>query len=294
VNHLLEDARVDPSARDNEAIRYAAMNGHLGVVNRLLRHPRVDPSGRDNEAIRSAARNGHLYVVNRLLEDARVDPSAVLNNASSLAARNGHLDVVNRLLEDARVDPSAVVNYAIRYAAMNGHLGVVNRLLEDARVDPSAVDHFAIRLAARNGHLDVVSSLIGDFRVARTVRYSNLERLSDEVKIKSIVQSKCMKKNIQKESQFCEGSYQRIIRDPMVQSALKSQDMRKTFVEVCYMWNKMIDTIQFRQVRYLWNPKGPRARNVFEDWASEDKPLPGTLKRKGSPENNRVTKRKTF
>jgi hypothetical protein len=54
----------------------------------------------------------------------------------------------------------------------------------------------------------------------------------------------------------------------------------------------MIDAIRFRQVRYLWNPKGPRARKLFEEWASDDEPQPGTLKRKGSTENNRVTKQK--
>jgi hypothetical protein len=101
-----------------------------------------------------------------------------------------------------------------------------------------------------------------------------------------------MKKNIQKESQFCLGSYQRIIRDPMVQSALESQDMRQIVAGVSYVWNKMIDTIWFRQVRYLWNPTGPRFQKEFEEWASEDEPQPGTLKRKGSTENMRVTKQK--
>jgi hypothetical protein len=245
VNRLLKHDRVDPSAFDNSAIRLAAAIGHSGVVNRLLKHPRVDPSARDNEAI-------------------------------CWAAYNGHLDVVNRLLDDTRVDPSAFDNYAIRFAAEKRYLGVVNRLLKHERVDPSANDNQAIRWAAQNGYLDVVSSLIGDSRVARTVRYSNLESLSDEDKIKSIVQSKCMKKNIQRESRFCEGSYQRIISDPMVRSALKSQDMRKILVEVSFVWNKMIDNIQFRQVRYLWNPKGPRARKLLEEWASEDEPQPGT------------------
>jgi hypothetical protein len=35
---------VDPSANDNEAIRWTSMNGHVSVVERFLQHPRVDPT----------------------------------------------------------------------------------------------------------------------------------------------------------------------------------------------------------------------------------------------------------
>jgi hypothetical protein len=43
----------------------------------LLTDSRVDPSARDNYAIRSASRNGHTDVAKVLLADARVDPSAM-------------------------------------------------------------------------------------------------------------------------------------------------------------------------------------------------------------------------
>ena len=40
---LLADPRVDPSADNNYAIRWAAYNGHTEVVRLLLADPRVDP-----------------------------------------------------------------------------------------------------------------------------------------------------------------------------------------------------------------------------------------------------------
>jgi hypothetical protein len=92
----------------------AAENGHLAVVERLLQDKRVDPSADDNYAVRWAAVNGHLAVVERLLQDKRVDPSADDNYAVRWAAANGHLAVVERLLQDKRVDPSADDNYAVR------------------------------------------------------------------------------------------------------------------------------------------------------------------------------------
>jgi len=66
VDRLLMDSRVDPSASDNYAIRWASGNGHLEVVDRLLMDSRVDPSAEDNQAIRLASNDGHLEVVNRL------------------------------------------------------------------------------------------------------------------------------------------------------------------------------------------------------------------------------------
>ncbi len=250
----------------------------MGTVNRLLAHDRVDPSARNNEAIRVAARYGHLAVVNRLLAHDRVDPTADDNVAIRLAARYGHLAVVDRLLAHDGVDPTAVDNAAIRSAALNGHLAVVNRLLEDPRVDPSARDNFAIIWAARMRHLDVVSSLIGNRRVARTVKYSDLGSLSDEDMIKSIVQSIFMKINIPRkdlnlkkiDSQFFRGCNERIFDDPLLKSALKSQDMRQVFDAISHAWKKIVYSIQYWQVRYLWNPEGPRAKKQFERWRLED------------------------
>ena len=44
VQELLKDKRVDPSANNNYAIRWASEKGHLEVVQELLKDNRVDPS----------------------------------------------------------------------------------------------------------------------------------------------------------------------------------------------------------------------------------------------------------
>jgi hypothetical protein len=164
VDLLLQDPRVDPSADNNWAIRFASNNGHLSIVDRLLQDPRVDPSANDNAAIQFASYNGHLIVVDRLLQDPRVDPSANDNGAILFASDKGHLVIVDRLLQDPRVDPSADYNCAIKLASKKGHLAVVNRLLQDSRVDPSA-DIYAVKWALEFGHLAVVNRLLQDPRV---------------------------------------------------------------------------------------------------------------------------------
>ncbi|KAI8892201.1 ankyrin repeat-containing domain protein [Globomyces pollinis-pini] len=149
VEMLLSDSRVDPSASNNEAIRYAAHNGHLQV----------------NCAIRHAAENGHLKVVELLVADSRVDPSANNNCAIQLAAQNGHLGIVKMLLAYSRVDPSANDKYALRLAVTNGHLEVVKILLADSKVDPSGCNGDAMRKASERGYTEVLNLLLQDSRM---------------------------------------------------------------------------------------------------------------------------------
>lgn len=134
--------------------------GLTKYVKILFADKQVDPSAKDNEAIRWAARDGYLEIVKVLLADKRVDPSAKTNSAIRWAAENGHLEVVKILIQDPRVDPSTKNNYAIRWAAKNCRLEVVKVLLTDKRVDPSADTNWAIRWAARSGHDKVVKILI--------------------------------------------------------------------------------------------------------------------------------------
>ena len=52
---------------------YASMKGYLEVVRELLKDSRVDPSARDNQAIQLASKNGHSEIIQELLKDKRVE-----------------------------------------------------------------------------------------------------------------------------------------------------------------------------------------------------------------------------
>ena len=48
VDRLLQDDRVMPSARNNDAIKLAFHHKHFNVVSRLLKDPRLDTTGLDS------------------------------------------------------------------------------------------------------------------------------------------------------------------------------------------------------------------------------------------------------
>ena len=133
---------MDPSANGNNAVRWAAANGHLDVVRYLCELPvdrGVDPSADDNDAVRLAAGDGHLDVVRYLCElpvDRGVDPSANDNDAIASAATSNHLDV------DRGADSSSDDDSSVDSAATSDHLDVVRYLCDlpvNRGVDPSTV-----------------------------------------------------------------------------------------------------------------------------------------------------------
>jgi hypothetical protein len=92
--------QVEPDL--HEALGEAAIWGFTDAVKLLLLDARVDPSARDNQALRCAAGKGHLEIVKLLLSDARVDPSAKNNVALDLASDRGHLEIVTLLKSHPR------------------------------------------------------------------------------------------------------------------------------------------------------------------------------------------------
>lgn len=94
--------KIDPAARDDEAIRNAATNGHLDIVKYLMEEvgPEygIDPAARDDEAIQLSAGDGHLDVVRYLIEEVdskyRIDPVDMNNEAICVAVEEERKDVV--------------------------------------------------------------------------------------------------------------------------------------------------------------------------------------------------------
>ncbi|KAJ3023210.1 UNVERIFIED_CONTAM: hypothetical protein HDU68_008731 [Siphonaria sp. JEL0065] len=120
---------MDPACHDNYGIRYAAAQGHTGVVKYLLSTGKVDPSADGQYALKWACVRGHLEIVKMLLKDERVDPSVDDNFAFKGAAAHGHPDVLELLLRDPRVKPTAEnLKYTREWAEEKEHSRVLELL----------------------------------------------------------------------------------------------------------------------------------------------------------------------
>lgn len=184
---------VDPTIKNNTALKSACEHGHLELVKMLLQDKRVNPSANNNEALNSAISADCLKIVELFLKDKRIqiNHSVIIialhsyndkivkmllknckinlsddnNYIIKYAASENLIETVKFLLEKSEVDPTVEDNYPFRMACRKGRLEVVKILLQDPRIDPSADDNYAFRWSSRYGHIEIVKLLLMDKRV---------------------------------------------------------------------------------------------------------------------------------
>lgn len=156
---------LDCSADD--AMAYAAMNGHLDVVRYM--HKTGTVKSLRNRAIEFAAQNGHLDVLCWLHKNRRDD--ICTHSAMEMASCNGHLNVV-KWLHNNRTE--GCTETTMDLAACKGHLHIVQWLHENRT---EGCSEWAINYATAQGHLDVVKWLYEN----RTEGYNAqwIEQLAD-------------------------------------------------------------------------------------------------------------------
>lgn len=140
---------IDPSASNNEAIRYAADGGFGDVVLELLRDKRVDPS-KISEFTKLL---DDLDVLHAIFSDARFATEKEKKQMilSKIFARVPDPFATLTLLEDPSVDPSRKDNKPLMLALSQDQVSelVIKKILDDPRVNPAARDNLALVLASQ-------------------------------------------------------------------------------------------------------------------------------------------------
>lgn len=135
--------------------------GNLELVKSLLNDPRVDPSARNNSAIAFACFFQQTQIVKLLLTDPRVDPSVGKNFLLFCSCRlNCEQELLNLLLSDSRVDPSVAFNYPLLYASHKSYTNSVQILLKKEKVNPSQSKNKAFNKAIEKGSFDIFKLFI--------------------------------------------------------------------------------------------------------------------------------------
>lgn len=169
AHYYAGDARADPAAEGQAALRWACRNGYAALAARLLRRERADPAVKRSWCLRHAARNGHADVVDLLLRDGRADPDAKGGEALGSACGQGHAAVARRLLADGRTRPRNGDSRGALAAAIVGgdRADVLDALLRHPRIDPSLGGRHArpLAMACRYGASRCVRRLLADRRV---------------------------------------------------------------------------------------------------------------------------------
>jgi hypothetical protein len=87
--------KVEPDPKLGKELKDSAKNGHLEDVNRLLEDPRVDPSAKNNLAIRTAAKNCHSDVVKALKQHIHKYDNISIN--TYITTNQNHITILKHL-----------------------------------------------------------------------------------------------------------------------------------------------------------------------------------------------------
>lgn len=120
IEDMAEIFPIDLSQCDNTALIYASMNNCPGLIMRVLEDPRVDPTARNNFAIRRAVWFDNVATVEYLMKLPRVDPVDdewyeeydlwwQLPSAMQIAATMDRTDLLQMMITDENARASACV-----------------------------------------------------------------------------------------------------------------------------------------------------------------------------------------
>ncbi|AGJ99263.1 Ankyrin repeat domain protein [Wolbachia endosymbiont of Drosophila simulans wNo] len=146
-----------------EALRFAARNGHEGVVKVLLRTKGIDIKTLSEE-LGLAAENGYEGVVKALLTAEQVDVDRYFS-ALYFAAANGREGIVKALLTAEQISVSEKDSFGkttLHWAAERGHIEILNTLL-GKKASVNIKDNYGetpLHYAAKNGHIEIVKILL--------------------------------------------------------------------------------------------------------------------------------------
>jgi ankyrin repeat protein len=171
----------------NEGITWAAANGHTEILKKLLEYRNVDPSYKDNAALKGAVRYQHLENINLLLNDPRINLSmeseqsisvleSLLTHISELQLkeRHNHREMIQLLLKHPKVDPTLHRNKATRLAVWTGDIEVVKLFLADQRINPSDDNNISLKMAIIKNSLEISQLLVSHPRINLSIGFQDL------------------------------------------------------------------------------------------------------------------------
>lgn len=153
---LVEDYGLAVDAWEGAALHHAAASGQMASV-RFLLEKGCDVESRDNRALRWAVLRGHVEVV-RLLQAQGASRHVLTAVDLTSACGNGHLPLVKYLMEEAGL--ASDDDNPLRHAVIEGHHEIVRYLSQTEKADIRADDSYPLRHAARVGNLSMLETAV--------------------------------------------------------------------------------------------------------------------------------------
>lgn len=171
---ILEDGRLDPAHRQNQALVNACLLDDREVAALLLADPRVNPIDQNRLALFRACEGKRTRTLKLLLSDVRVNPSAFVGPCLLYVCKHGFVRALYVLLkygvieDEYREGPRSLSLRTCEYyssayisGCRKGHVEIVDLLVSNRR---EFIDKVTLRRgldrASQNNHTDLVNYLL--------------------------------------------------------------------------------------------------------------------------------------
>lgn len=134
---------MNPADNNNWPIRRACEKANSAeFVRLLLLDPRVDPSAKESDALRSACRFNYTPVIELLVTDGRADPAA--RNYQILRDDLPN-ETILVLLKHPKLKDDLAVNIIFYKAVMDTNKPLIEALLQNKRINPAFCNNLVLR-----------------------------------------------------------------------------------------------------------------------------------------------------
>lgn len=162
LRYLMTRNDFDISFQSNAIFRYASQYGNIEVVRLLINNPKINPTARGNYAILKATKGGHLEVLKELIKCKL--PINVCQNVVNVASQYGHIEILSMLLNDSRFTKGNNCWKALITAVTNNNLTITQMLLDKIKNNPFEASENPLQIAVENGFIEIVRFLMKDPR----------------------------------------------------------------------------------------------------------------------------------
>ncbi len=155
---IIQDPKVDLSAKDNLVFLTMIGQGHTHFVSQLLHDTRINPYYDIDLLVDVVTFYNRLEIIDLLLKDSRLEPRVAWKLELHRAVSGEEIDKVKELIQHDNFEEGHIPR-ALSHAAKINNVSIV-KLLAERNSNPNADFSMALVQATKHGHYEIVEYLL--------------------------------------------------------------------------------------------------------------------------------------
>ena len=165
VKYLLKNKKVNPRAKNDEAVIKAAQNNNKEIINLLLEHD-LNLVSKDNRFIRNIIFNNELELLKKVFNNKNYQSKSTYIAAWEEAAAKKNKEIINYLIERNDYNLIDKAHDLIKRLVKEGNLEYLKLLINKMNVEEKQKNlYFALRESCKHKQLDIFKYIVEEEKI---------------------------------------------------------------------------------------------------------------------------------